>query len=222
VPEPTDDWVSYYAGLDLGLPGQFSALAVVEKRCTCTKYGFEEGASYAVRHLARVPPGTPYADLVEAVRAVFADPPLKGGTLVVDQTAVGRAVFERVRDAETGAIACGLTVTAGHAEASDELGGWLLPKKDLVGVLQVLLQEKRLKVAPALEHARTLAEELQLFQIKTVPAKPDVLVWRERPHGDLVLAVGIAVWQAERYYPFFVHVFDLPNPAPPRMWRRFR
>jgi hypothetical protein len=206
--------VTYYAGLDLGLPGQFSALAVVEKRCARTEHGFEENASYAVRHLQRFPPGTPYSVVVEAVRAVFADPPIKGGTLVVDQTAVGRAVFESVRDAKTGASIRGLTVTAGHAAAPDERGGWLVPKKDLVGLLQVLLQEKRLKVAQTLEHARTLTEELHQFQLKAVPLKPDAVEWRERPHDDLVLAVGIAAWQAERYFPFGIWFISAPDPEP--------
>jgi hypothetical protein len=82
-----------------------------------------------------------------------------------------------------------------------------VPKKDLVGVLQVLLQERRLKVAPALEHAATLAGELQHFQLKTVPLKPDVLEWRERPHDDLVLAVAIAAWLADRPVPFLAVFF---------------
>lgn len=214
--DPGNERVTYYAGLDLGLPGQFSALAVVEKRCTRTEHGFEENARYAVRHLQRFPPGTPYSAVVEAVRAVFADPPIKGGTLVVDQTAVGRAVFESVRDAKTGASVCGLTVSAGHALAADEWGGWLVPKKDLVGVLQVLLQEKRLKVAQTLEHARTLTAELHQFQLRAVPLKPEALEWRERPHDDLVLAVGIAAWQAERYYPLFVWCSPPSDPEPPR------
>jgi hypothetical protein len=216
VADASEERVTYYAGLDLGLPGQFSALAVVEKRCTPTKHGFEENAAYAVRHLQRFPPGTPYSVVVEAVRAVFADPPIEGGTLVVDQTAVGRAVFESVRDAKTGASICGLSVTAGHALAADDWGGWLVPKKDLVGVLQVLLQEKRLKVSQALEHARTLTEDLHQFQLKTVPIKPEALEWRERPHDDLVLAVGIAAWQAERSFPLGVWFPSVSDPEPPR------
>jgi hypothetical protein len=216
VAEPSSERVTYYAGLDLGLTRQFSALAVLERRCSLTEEGDEGTAAYAVRHLQRFPPGTPYSIVVEAVRAVFADPPIKGGTLVVDQTAVGRAVFESVRDAMTGASVRGLSVTAGHALAADDWGGWLVPKKDLVGVLQVLLQEKRLKVSQALKHARTLTAELHQFQLKAVPLKPDALEWRERPHDDLVLAVGIAVWQGERYFPLFVWVSPPSDPEAPR------
>ena len=220
--DPSTEKVSYYAGLDLGLPGQFSALAVVEKRCARTEEGFESNSAYAVRHLERFPPGTPYAVAVEAVRAVFADPPIKGGNLIVDQTAVGRAVFESVRDANTGAHVCGLTVTAGHGVEVDGWGGWLVPKKDLVGVLQVLLQEKRLKVSRDLAHARTLTAELHQFQLKAVPLKPDALEWRERPHDDLVLAVGIAAWQAVRYFPVGVWAFPPADPEPPPAVGRWR
>lgn len=65
--------------------------------------------------------------------------------------------------------------------------------------MQLLLQGRKLKVATGLEHARTLLEELQHFQIKSVLLKADAEIeWRERTHEDLVVAVTIAAWQAER------------------------
>jgi hypothetical protein len=119
----TDERVAYYAGLDLGPAGQFTGLAVVEKHYRVGEYGHHHDARYAVRHLERFPPGTPYGEVLDAVRGVFSDPPLKDGTLVVDQTAVGRAVFERVRDAGLGCGVRALTVTAGHVAQADEPGG---------------------------------------------------------------------------------------------------
>jgi hypothetical protein len=110
---------------------------------------------------------------------VFAAPPVKGGTVAVDQTAVGRAVFELVLDAKTGASVYGVTVTAGRATSVDEPGGWLVPKMDLAGVLQW----KRIKVAPTLEFAQTVVGVLPQFQLKTVPVIADPAVeWRERAH----------------------------------------
>jgi hypothetical protein len=219
---PTDDRPTrtrYVAGLSLGPAGMFTGLTVLEKHYRAAKHGFQTDSSYAVRHLARFPPGTPYARVVDALRAVFAEPPVRQGTLVVDQTGVGRAVFESVRDADLGAGGVyGLAVTAGHAAAPDERGGWLVPKKDLVGVLQVLLQEKRIKVAPALEQAATLAGELQQFQLKAVPLDPSAVEWRERPHDDLVLAVACAAWQAERPGPAFFLEVVTPDPAPRPRW----
>jgi hypothetical protein len=216
--EITTERTRYIAGLSLGPSGMFTGLAVLEKRYTLGKYGFENDAAYAVRHLARFPPGTPYSQVVDALRAVFAEPSVKNGQLVVDQTGVGRAVFESVHNAQVGASVYGVTVTASHAAAPDERGGWLVPKKDLVGVLQLLLQEKRLKVAPALEHARTLVEELQQFQLKTVSLDPAAVEWRDRPHDDLVLAVAVAAWQAERPCGFWAHTFEMADPPPTPRW----
>jgi hypothetical protein len=115
----------------------------------------------------------------------------------------------------------GVLVSTGHAAQLDEQGGWLVPKKNLIGCLRLLLQQKLLTIARSLEHAATLGTELRQFQIKAAPIKPDVLDWRERPHDDLVLALVIAVWQGERFQPFAVWVFDGPvQEPPPSFWWR--
>ena len=41
--------------------------------------------------------------------------------------------------------------------------------------------------------------ELTTFQVKITPAANEVFgAWRQGAHDDLVLAVAIAIWQAER------------------------
>jgi hypothetical protein len=188
--------VRYIAGLDLGPIGQFTGLAIVERRAK-DWYDQDPDAQYAVRHLTRFPPGTPYSQMIDVIRRTFVDAKIPDAELIVDQTAVGRSVYEQFWRAELGGGARGLTNTAGHGSDVDDRGGWLVPKKDLVGTMQLLLQDRRIKVADSLEHAATLVSELQQFQIKTVTLSPDALEWRERPHDDLVLAVAIAVWAAE-------------------------
>jgi hypothetical protein len=74
-------------------------------------------------------------------------------------------------------------------------GGHLVPKQDLVGVLQVLLQGKRIRVSQELALSAMLLEELHQFRMKAVPLTDDVIEWRERPHDDLVLAVAVAACQ---------------------------
>jgi hypothetical protein len=54
-------------------------------------------------------------------------------------------------------------------------GIWQVPKKDLVGTLQVLLQDQRLKVAARLPDVPTLVDELMNFQMKPVPPSTDPL-----------------------------------------------
>jgi hypothetical protein len=41
-----------------------------------------------------------------------------------------------------------------------------VPKRDLVGVLQVLLQSRRLKIADAIPEARLLVQEMLAFRAK--------------------------------------------------------
>jgi hypothetical protein len=54
-------------------------------------------------------------------------------------------------------------------------------------------------VAPTLPEAATLVRELTTFQVKITPAANEVFgAWREGLHDVLVLAVAIAIWQAER------------------------
>jgi hypothetical protein len=91
-----------------------------------------------------------------------------------------------------------LAITAGHRATQDDHGGWLVPKKELVSTLQVLLQSRQLHVADCLPEADTLVRELANFQVKVTATASDTLeAWREGAHDDLVLAVAIAAWQSE-------------------------
>ncbi len=65
-------------------------------------------------------------------------------------------MVDLLRRARVGAWLRPITITAGHKATPDDGGGWCVPKKDLVGVVQVLLQARRIKVPPALPEASTL------------------------------------------------------------------
>jgi len=132
--------LQYVAGLSLGPASDYTALAALEKACP-RKAG--EEPRYAVRHLERFPPGTPYALVCDRVRALFKAPPLAGGRLVADITAVGRPVLQLLRRARVGGMLSAVTVTGGH-KAVPEGAGWLVPRVDLVSTLQLLLQSRRL------------------------------------------------------------------------------
>ena len=71
-----------------------------------------------------------------------------------------------------------------------------MPKRDLVGAVQVLLQNERLKIARQLPEAETLRRELQNFRVKIDPktAHDSYSHWREKEHDDLVLATALAAW----------------------------
>ena len=195
-----DSTIRYFSGLDLGQAQDFTALAVLEQ----TKLPDPEKKGqlvrhYAVRHLERFPLGTAYTAVCTRLVTIYAAAPLARTTLAVDQTGVGRPVLDMLRRSTISASIRPITITGGHKATPNEGGGYLVPKKELVSVLQVMLQARRIKVAPTLPEAATLVRELTTFQVKITPAANEVFgAWREGQHDDLVLAVAIAVWQADR------------------------
>lgn len=192
--------VSYFTGLDLGQSQDFTAVAVLEKSWLTDPTLPEARSFYAVRHLERFSLGTAYTQVCARLERLFRRPPLMGSTLAVDQTGVGRPVVDMLRRSEIAAQIRPITITAGHKATFAKMDGWLVPKKELVSTLQVLLQSRRIKVAPTLQEARTLTEELMNFRVKITPACNETFgAWREGTHDDLVLAVAIAVWEGERF-----------------------
>jgi hypothetical protein len=214
--------ISYVAGLDLGQASDFTALAVLERSrptggddpwsqtyqvvrhwsglatAPVPTARVKKESTFAVRHLERFPLGTSYTVICERLVQLFAQPPLKGSPLVVDQTGVGRAVVDLIGRAGPRASLRPITITAGHAVVVDG-PGWHIAKKELVGVMQVLLQSRRLQVARSLPLAAVLVKELRAFRVKITPSANETFEsWRERDHDDLVLAVALAAWVGER------------------------
>ncbi len=189
----------YIGGLDLGRPHEFTALAVLERTEEAILTDPSRSVRhYAVRHLMRLPPATPFPEVFARLAELFAAPPLRDSRLVVDYTGVGRPVLDMLRKARVGAKVIPLFVTAGKGSSSDERGGWMVSRQELASTLQVLLQSRRLRVAPALPESATLARELASFQVKaTAAAKEELDAWREGAHDDLVLAVAVAAWLGE-------------------------
>src|SRR5262249_42516832 len=145
---------------------------------------------------------------------------LARSTLAVDQTGVGKPVVDMLRRARVRACLRPVTVSAGHQATCDE-GRWLVPKVELVSTLQVLLQSRRLQVAPALGEAQALVQEPTTFQLKPVLAGNDAyLAWREGPHDDLVLAAGAAAWLGERSRRLSLFLPYVVEGLPPWPWGR--
>ena len=197
----------HFIGVDLGQVSDFTALAVLEQPVPARRWqdpAWPAPPVYALRHIERVPLGTPYPDVVRRVLAVLEAPGLSDVTLIVDQTGVGRAVVDLLRDAlarRTRGQALYFwpaTITAGQTATTTNDGALHVPKKDLIAALQLLLQKRRLQIARALPFAETLVKELENFRVKITPAGNEVFeAWREGQHDDLVLAVALAAWLAE-------------------------
>jgi hypothetical protein len=75
-----------------------------------------------------------------------------------------------------------------------------VPKRDLVGVVSVRLQNQSLRFTQAGPSAAILRRELLNFHAKIDPvtSHDSYSAWREAEHDDLVLATAIALWWGDR------------------------
>jgi hypothetical protein len=161
------------------------------------EYGRPAEVPLAVRHLERFELGTKYTDVVDRVASLVRSEPLRNmpAILLVDKTGVGAAVLDSFTHARIGTTA--ITLHGGSSVTRDpQRAGYRVPKRDLITVTQVLLQNGRLKVASGLPEAETLKKELLNFKVKIDPktAHDSYEHWRENMNDDLVLAVSMAAW----------------------------
>jgi len=182
---------NFCVGLDLGQSNDYTAVSVLER------VGDHLENSYQVRHLERVR-NVPYPQIVDKVSSMMHSPALEyRADLIVDQTGVGAPVVDLFRQAGLNPV--GVLIHGGD-KASNEGGTWRVPKRDLVGSLQVLFQSGRLKISKKLPMASVLQSELLTFKVKIDPvtAHDSYSAWREQDHDDLVLSVAMAAWWGEQ------------------------
>lgn len=187
----------FAVGVDLGQVRDFTAIAIAER--------LDAERVWAIRHLQRFELGTPYPEIVEEVRVLMNRSPLRGeSVLAVDATGVGRPVFDLLRLAGMGCRVTGILITGGDVATPDKaLSGYKVPKRDIVGILQLLFQQRRLKISPRLREAEAFLKELRDFKVRISDStgNDSYGAWRSGEHDDLVLAAGIGIWLGNRYMP---------------------
>ena len=171
----------FILGADIGRATDPTALAVVQ----------HDRGRLAVRHLERVPLGTPYPETAQRIGTVLHALPSRAD-LVIDATGVGRAVVDILR--ADGLMPIAVTFTAGKV-ARGGPDGCRVPKRDLVRVLAGALEDGRLQVARSLPEADVLVQELVAFS-RTVSASGSDSYAGRGTHDDIVCAVAVAVWWA--------------------------
>jgi hypothetical protein len=183
----------FIMGLDLGQVKDFAALAIIER-------GDTSGEALLLRHLDRFPLGTNYTEIVTTVVELCQMAPLDGQAhLVVDQTGVGRAVVDMLRQSSGIGSLTPVTITAGQAAVEREDHSWSVPKKELVTCLQVAFQNGLLKMAADMRYIDTLIKELSNFEVKITAAANEVFgAGKLGDHDDLVIALALTCWQAHR------------------------
>ena len=130
------------------------------------------------------------------------EPPI---ALVVDQTGVGVAVVDLLRDAGFDGLVA-VTIHGGDAVIAVESDReYRVPKRELAGAVQVALQRRRLRVVADFDLAAVLSAELENFRARislttghdSYRAGEDWRTDDPTKHDDLVLSVALALWWGE-------------------------
>lgn len=189
---------SLFIGLDLGQAQDYTALGIID----CTRHTVSsEITRLDCVHLQRWALRTPYPTIVsDVVKMINSLKPFQSPdytpVLAVDATGVGAPVVDLFRRETFNATLRPIQIIGGST-VTKEGDLTRVPKRELVSVVQVGLQNRTLKIAPELSEAATLSRELQNFQVKITDAANDTYgAWREGTHDDLVLAIALAVWNA--------------------------
>jgi hypothetical protein len=194
-------------GVDLGQRRDFSAVAVIQ-RVPSRAPAFDAlawrpaeppEAHWLVRHLERLPLGTPYTEVAARVVAIARHPQLRGRCqLVVDATGVGLPVVEMLRAARPECAIAAVWITGGNAERFDGKL-WRVPKLDLLARVQTLLEQKRLRIASGMREAGTLVRELlNIASVRRPAGSLQIGARGAEEHDDLTLAVALALWAGRR------------------------
>lgn len=193
-------------GLDLGKTGDPTALCAVDPVQVQIGTDLDRQPVFQlqkhVRHLQRFPLGTRYMDIVDRVVTLTRSTQLASGyQLVVDATGVGVPVVEQLRAAQL--FVTPVTITSGLDETFvEDTGFWRVSKHNLVSAVVVELENHTLRFAPELVERDAVVKELMNFRMKiTSHANDTYEAWRDKEHDDLVLALCLACWGAQRYRP---------------------
>jgi hypothetical protein len=158
----------------------------------------ETERSVHLRWLDRLELGTSYPDIVRKVVALLKRPMLQGKTTtVVDATGLGRPVVDMLREADVPNLYA-ISITGGNQVVKSGRE-YSLPKRDLAGILEVLLEHGYLKWPKNLPFRKEFKKELKTFTRKITDTGHDQYEhWRDGDHDDLVLSVALACWFIEK------------------------
>jgi hypothetical protein len=179
-------------GVDIGQRRDPTAIAVVEQE---ERRGTE--THHMVRHLERLPLGSPYPAVAQRVAAVVGGVHTatsgEAPTLYMDATGVGTPIVDVLRAASVGDLAQLVAVYFTHGDRRKvERGEVKLGKAWLVSRMQALLQSRLLHL-PRTAEAEALGKELLDYEIRvTEDANDRYGAFRVGAHDDLVTALGLA------------------------------
>lgn len=183
-------------GVDIGQKRDPTAVCVAEGEWREVEGRTE--SHFTVRHLERLPLGTPYpqvaeriARITDQVRARIGESP----TVFVDATGVGTPVVDLLRERVLSGEVVAVWFTYGDQRTESWEGDHLrvsLGKSHMVSRLQVLLGTGRLHL-PRTQEVAALTEELLNYELRVDQSGHERSgAFRFGTHDDLVTALGLA------------------------------
>jgi hypothetical protein len=207
--------LGFLLSVDFGLLRDHTAFSIMEE---IEEFDLRsDGFGPAIRHnerkfidvvmLKRMPLGVGYPDITRVAANFVRELPERPRRpyILCDATGVGRAPVQFMRKEGLWPVIA-VSFTSGLEERRLTSYEYHVPKKNLVSATVLALQDGRLRIAPEIEHASLLQEELRNFKLKIRESGSEAFeAGRESIHDDLVSAVMMGAWFA-----------DKPRPQPPR------
>lgn len=189
--------MNLFVGIDLGEAGNHTAVAAVDRQ-PLAKPIHRRKFRYALRFLEEYELGIHYPDQVARLAETLRKPAFKGSKVGADYTGVGRPVVQLLQLQRCPVSLFPVLITSGaNATFDREHREYHVPKRELVAVVQVLLQTELIAWHPKLAAAKKLEKQLGQFKVRLTKAKNETFGAEGRDQDDLVLAVAIACWLGE-------------------------
>lgn len=200
--------MNYYLGVDFGSQQDYTALTLIKRNDIIKQeYSMTRGLTqedirteYQLLFIERMDLGTPYQKVVDRVSTILRDEDLRGDIIVVpDATGVGIPIVQLMRSQNVSPM-IPISIHGGQATNKNDFGGYSVPKRDLVSALAIVVQSRRLRVASDINYRMQLVHEMQNFVPKFTKNGGDTYeALMERDHDDLVMALSMAIWLAEKH-----------------------
>lgn len=160
-------------------------------------FAFKERTRRVIRDIFRLPLGTPYPDVVDAIKKVAAI--FENRRLVVDATGLGGPVTDTLKKASLGCPIDTVLITSGEKVTTDGHGTWHVPKQHLVASPENAIHRRHLEISSQAREATALLDELRSFQVRTTGGGREIFTGE--PHDGLVMAAALAVWRTYKLWP---------------------
>jgi hypothetical protein len=182
-------------GIDIGKKHDPTAVCIAEAQDRPT--GGQMVTHFVVRHLERLPLGTPYPKVVERIALIAKTVQLRTMTppvIYVDATGVGQPIVDLLQ-ARQGLLLVAVTFTSGQKRQlrAGHPPQLTLGKEFLACRLQALLAGNRIHL-PSTPEGHALAAELHNYEIRVDQGGHARFgAFRAGTHDDLATALGLAV-----------------------------